>query len=333
MLNEFCSFPKKLKHNPWFSKMKSYSCILLAFLAYPFFVFPQQKSIAERLGHPSDAKLLIIHADDLGVSHSENMASIKGLEESPVNSASIMVPCPWFPEIAKYAREQKSADLGLHLTLNSEWIYYKWGPVTARDSVSSLVNRDGFFYPFVPEVVQNAKLDHVTLEMRNQVKKAYRFGIDVTHLDAHMGTAMATEAYLAAYISLGKEFGLPVLLDKRMSFLKTDKVSALLDDSVVITDATHTAEPKDFDGEGGLAGYYTRVLNNLGPGLNCLLIHLAYDDTEMQAVTVGHDYWHSVWRQADLDFFTSPECAQLLKDNNIVLVTWRELRDKIVRAE
>ncbi|MFS4491880.1 polysaccharide deacetylase family protein [Maribacter sp. 2308TA10-17] len=305
------------------------SFLVVVFFLHHFGANAQNKTIAERLGYDSNAKLLIIHADDLGVSHSENMASIKGLEKTPVNSASIMVPCPWFPEIAKYARENQTADLGLHLTLNSEWIYYKWGPVTAQDSVSTLINENGYFYPQIQDVVQNAKPEHVALELRNQIKKAYKFGIDVTHLDAHMGTAGSTLEFLEAYIKLGKEFELPVLLDKNMAFLKNEKIQVLLDDTVVINDHIFTAGPADYDS--GMANYYTKVLQNLEPGLNSILIHLAYDDAEMKAMTVEHDYWHSPWRQADVDFFSSPECATLLKENNITLVTWRELRDKIVR--
>ncbi|MGI9553007.1 MAG: polysaccharide deacetylase family protein, partial [Aurantibacter sp.] len=161
-------------------------------------VSAQQKTVAERLGYPADAKLLIIHADDLGVAHSENMASIKALEEGTVNSASIMVPCPWFPEIAAYARGHSTADLGLHLTLTSEWKYYKWGPVTSKDSVTSLVNNEGYFYDLVPKVAEHADPKHVEIELRNQVKKALLTGIDVTHLDTHMGTVFATPEFVEA---------------------------------------------------------------------------------------------------------------------------------------
>lgn len=175
----------------------------------------QTKTIAERLGYPKDAKLLVIHADDLGVSNSENRASIQALESSVVNSASIMVPAPWFTEIAAYARKNKNTDLGLHLTLNSEWDNYKWGPVTSRNMVPGLVNKNGFFYSSVDSLHMQGTAKEVELELRNQIKKAYDFGINVTHLDGHMGAAMSNPEYLEAYIRLGKEYKLPVLLKKR----------------------------------------------------------------------------------------------------------------------
>ena len=311
--------------------MKKNTLAIVAILYCFTSVLAQNNSVAELLGYEPDTKLLIIHADDLGVAHSENMASISGLEESPVNSGSIMVPCPWFPEIAMYARNNKSADLGLHLTLNSEWKNYKWGPVTSKSLVSSLVNNNGYFYSVVDSLVMYAKPKEIEIELRNQVRKAIQFGVDVTHLDAHMGAAMSTPEFLESYIKIGREFELPVLLDKRMPFLKEDKISALVDERTVIVDFTATANPSDF--ENGMDHYYTETLENLKPGLNCLLIHLAYDDDEMKAMTVDHPYWGSAWRQADYNFFTSEKCATILKEQNIKLVTWRELRDKIVRKE
>lgn len=294
-------------------------------------IFAQQKTIAERLGYSSETKLLIIHADDLGVTHSENLASIRALEESPVNSASIMVPCPWFPEIAAYAREHSSPDLGLHLTLTSEWKYYKWGPVTSRDSVSSLVDANGHFHPLVPDFAAKANANEVELELRNQVKMAYRNGIDVTHLDAHMGAAVSTPEFTLAYLKVGREFELPVLLDARIHAMQNSNINQLLDENTVVMDNIYTILPDDF--KNGSSKYYTELFQTMKPGISSLLIHLAYNDSEMQGVTVDHPEWGSLWRQADFDFFMSPECKKLLKDNNIVLVTWRELRDKITRGK
>lgn len=124
------------------------------------------KSLAERLGYPRDAKLLIVHADDLGMAHSINTASIKGLESGQVSSASIMVPCPWFPEIADYARTHPEADLGLHLTLTSEWKLLRWGPVLAKERVPSLFDRSGYLYPLESEAA--AHIDPKEAEAERQ---------------------------------------------------------------------------------------------------------------------------------------------------------------------
>ncbi len=288
-------------------------------------------NIAEKLGYPKEAKLLIIHADDLGVSHSENRASIAALESGPVNSASIMVPCPWFSEIAFYANKNQQIDFGLHLTLNSEWDYYKWGPVSSLDSVRSLVNAQGYFYASVDSVVQFASPAEAFREMRSQIKKAYRSGIEVTHLDAHMGAAVASPELLSSYLLLGKEFNLPVLLDSRVYQIENPKVEELLDDHTIIADKILSAGPEDF--KRGMSTFYSELLQGLEPGLNVLLIHLAYDDNEMQAMTVNHPYWGAAWRQADVDFFNSPKCREIIEHENIILVSWREIRDNIIREQ
>ena len=142
--------------------------IILVSVLFSTSIFSQVKTIQERLGYPKDAKLVIIHADDLGVSHSENAASIMAMQKGSVSSASIMVPCPWFPEIAAYAQANPSADLGLHITLTSEWKYYKWGPVTAKEKVPGLVNKNGFLYSAVDSVYQTASAAEVETEIRNR---------------------------------------------------------------------------------------------------------------------------------------------------------------------
>lgn len=290
----------------------------------------QEKTVAERLGYPADSKLLIIHADDLAVSHSENDASIKGMVKGSISSSSIMVPCPWFEEIAEYGRNNPNADFGLHLTLTSEWKHYKWGPVTSRDSVTSLVDAQGNFYSDVPEFAANADAYEVELEIRNQIKKALRSGIDVTHLDTHMGALAAKPEFIFAYLKVAQEFGLPQLLTKQIKMIENENLKSLLGGNSVFLDQLYMATPKDF--ENGMAAYYSNVLKKMEPGLNCLLIHAAYDDAEMHAITVDHPDYGAAWRQADFDFFTSPECKKLIDENNIVLVTWREIRDKITRT-
>src|SRR6188768_3079428 len=152
------------------------SIITLLLISLFFQSEAQTKSLAERLGYPAGTKLLIIHADDLGVSHSENMASIRAMEKGVVNSASIMVPCPWFPEIAAYAKTHPSTCFGLHLTLTSEWKLYKWGPVTSHDQVPSLLTPQGYLNETDSAFMHNAKAAEVEKELRSQIERAKQFG-------------------------------------------------------------------------------------------------------------------------------------------------------------
>ncbi len=292
-------------------------------------LFSQTKSVQERLGYPKDAKLLIIHADDLGVSHSENAASIAAMTKGSVSSASIMVPTPWFSEIAAYAEANPNADLGLHITLTSEWKYYKWGPVTDKAKVPGLVNKNGFLYSSVDSVYASASAAEVEQEIRNQVLRAKHFGIDPTHLDAHMGTALQKLDYFLAYLKVGREFKIPVFIPKQLEFPLKTKFDSLLTDREVVVDYILSASPADF--KNGFASFYANGIKNLKPGLTYLIIHTAYDDDEMKAVTVDHPEWGAAWRQQDFNFFSSDECKKVLKENNIYVITWKEIRDKIVR--
>ena len=309
----------------------------LLFLGLTLFYLPliaqtNDENIAEKLGYPEDAKLLIIHADDAGVSHSENMATIRGLEEGVVNSASIMVPCPWFPEIAVYAKKHAdSADFGLHLTVTSEWKDYKWASTSSKNEVKSLINPQGYFYHLVDSVRQYGNAIGVEKEIEAQIQKAMAFGIDITHLDAHMGAVMSTPEFIKAYIEKGREYKVPVLLNREIPVLEEMQDFEFTEKDVFV-DSVYQAYPEVFN-EKGMDRFYEEILNNLQPGLSCILIHLAVNNEEMMAVTREHPNWGSKWRQDDLDFFTSAKARELIEKNGITLVTWREIRDKIVRAD
>lgn len=307
-------------------KLLAIGCFMLSYI----FSYGQKQNIQERLGYPKDATLLIIHADDLGVSHSENMASLKALQTGCVNSASIMVPTPWFTEVADFAAQNPGFDLGLHLTITSEWKNYKWGPVSSHDKVPGLINGYGFFYGSVDSVSTYATASEVATEIHNQIQKAKHFGIEITHLDGHMGAVMSRYDFLQAYIQAGRDLQLPVLLNRAINFSdKNVYWDSLIQKNDVITDKVISASPEDF--KTGMAAFYRNMFKTLEPGLNCLLIHLAYNNDEMQGITIDYPEWGAEWRQADFDFFTSDECKNLIAENNITLVTWRELRERIVR--
>src|SRR6478672_3885093 len=146
----------------------------------------QTRTIAERLGCPRSAKLLILHADDIGVAHSENAASFDALDKGAVNSGSIMMPTPWVTEVAEYVKTHPNADLGLHLTMNAEWNTYRWGGVAPHDRTPSLPDPDGTLPRSTDTVARRAKMDEVERELRAQIDRAYAMGIKPTHVDSHM---------------------------------------------------------------------------------------------------------------------------------------------------
>lgn len=308
--------------------MVKYFLLFAAFLHFSMNLNAQSVTIQERLGYPADTKLLIIHADDIGVSHSENIASIHAIENGSVNSGSIMVPCPWFPEIAAYAAEHRDFDFGLHLTLTSEWQYFKWGPITSINEVPGLLTEYNHFYRSRNDLKTHASAEEVEKELRSQIELALKYGIDVTHLDSHMFTLYLRPDYLAVYKKLGREYKLPILLNAEYLTLFGLEANEHINEDIVV-DKVYMAYSPDF--EKGMANYYTEVLKNMQPGLNIILLHAAYDNEEMRGVTSNHPGYGSAWRQQDFDFFTSEACENLVKEGSIQLITWREIRDKLIK--
>lgn len=281
-------------------------------------------SLAQRLGLPDSAKLLILHADDLAVAHSQNQASFDALFSGAVNSASIMIPCPWLTEVTTFARGMSKMDLGLHLTLTSEWKYLKWGPVASRDQVASLVDENGYFFPDCETMAARAKPEDVERELRAQIERAKNMGLNPTHFDSHMGCLHWTSLPIfEIYLKLGREYQVPVRLSRNMLSALPDSVQRAVSEKDIVIDYTYTASPDDF--KKGMDQYYERILRGLQPGVSELVIHLAFDNAEMQGVTADHPDWGAAWRQADYNFFTSEACRNLLKEQGIQLITWREV--------
>jgi predicted glycoside hydrolase/deacetylase ChbG (UPF0249 family) len=281
----------------------------------------QAGTIAERLGHPRDAKLLIIHADDLGAAHSIDAASFEALDRGTISSASIMIPTPWVTEVATYAKAHPNADLGLHLTITSEWDTYRWGSTAPADEVPSLLDSTGTFPSDVAPVVARAKATEVEREIRAQIDRAIALGIRPTHLDSHMGALFASPALFATYVRVARAYRLPFLAlrgDRRVKpqppLLETD----VLLDTVIIAGPD---VPRDRWKE-----FYLREIANLKPGVTELIVHLGRDDSELQAVTVNHEPYGSAWRQRDTDVVNSPEFKKALADNGVIVITWRDLQ-------
>lgn len=291
--------------------------VLLMVCLLTGFVTNAQVNIATKLGFDKDAKLLIIHADDLGVSHSENIASFDAIDNGSVNSASVMMPTPWVLEVANYAKSHADThDFGLHLVLSSEWKYYRWGPVSSTDKVASLINEHGYFHEGCRSDIN---IKEVETELRAQIDRAYAMGLVPTHLDSHMGCLLQTEELIEVYLKMGQVYKLPVLISKELPMELVEKY-----DVKIILEDILTIFPEEY--EKGSNEYYINAIKNLKPGLSTFLIHTAYDNDESKGMMIDHPEWGNEWRQKDYDFFTSDECVNILKEENIQLVTWRQLK-------
>lgn len=299
--------------------------LVLLLLTLAVDVSAQTKTAAERLGYPRDAKLLVIHADDLAVAHSEDAASFDALDKGAVTSASILVPCPWLTEVADYAKAHPDADLGLHLGLTSEWKTYRWGSVAPKDKVLSLFDSSGYLWPDTPQATQHIKASEAELEIRAQVERALAMGIHPTHLDSHMGTLFSRPDLFAAYVKVAHEYKLPFLA--AISPNAPKEMTALLSDKDIVLDAVLIANPQVKASD--WPSFYSNLIQNLKPGVTEIIVHLGHDDAEMQAVTVDHADYGSAWRQRDYDVVTSQEFKKVLADNHVVLIHWRDLKKLI----
>jgi predicted glycoside hydrolase/deacetylase ChbG (UPF0249 family) len=276
-------------------------------------------TVQERLGHPATARLLIIHADDLGMAHSVNRATFEALERGWVTSASILVPSPWFPEVARFARAHPEADLGIHLALNSEWTTLRWGPVSPVDEVQSLLDPDGYLPLLETTVAQKARPAEVERELRAQIERARAAGIRFSHFDSHMGALHGTAGLLDVYRRLAREYRVPLRWAREQQApagVRVPPEEVLLDRVVAVNPGV---DPNAW------RATYEGLLAPLPPGVHELVVHLADSDEEMWGATADHPDWGAAWRRYDLDLVRSPEFREFLRAQGFVLVGWKDL--------
>jgi len=256
-------------------------------------------------------KQLLIRCDDVGMSHTVNMAVRQLIETGVPFSTSVMVPCPWFLEAAAILRANPQIGIGIHLTLNSEWEHYKWGPVVGAAKVPSLVDENGYFFTSEAEfAVNDADLNEVRMELQAQIERAVAAGLRVDYLDYHMLTAVSTPDLRAIVEDLAREYGLG--LSRYFG-----------EASVSIWDAP----PED---------KLSRLLDhvrNVQPGLNLLVIHLGMETPEMSGMVDMNNesdpYRVAVHRQAELDAITSPAFRAAIEEAGIELLTYKNIVSEI----
>jgi hypothetical protein len=273
-------------------------------------------AVLKRLRYPADARLLILHADDVGMSHSANMASFEALQKGYVTSASIMVPCPWFSEAAEFARAHPEYDFGLHLTLTSEWQVYRWRPVRL-EGVESLVDAMGYFPRESGSVRRNAKPDEAEAEVTAQLARASEAGIVFSHLDNHMGAMSQSAALFAVYLKAGQKARVPVLISPSEA-----KAYA----AVVAEFGRNLPAPEPLGPREGVnaVDWFRQRFATLPPGLYYTVVHLGQDDEELRAI-MREDAGGARARAADLQTVSDPAFREALERYHIQLVSWKEI--------
>jgi predicted glycoside hydrolase/deacetylase ChbG (UPF0249 family) len=288
----------------------------------------------KKLGFGEHDRVAIIHTDDIGMCHSSLTAYEKLLDVGLISSASTMVPCPWFLETARFCREHVGVDMGVHLTLNAEWETYRWGPISTREAASGLLDEQGYFFSEPRKTMQGADPKAVATELKAQLDRALAAGIDVTHLDSHMGTVISAP-FVQMYVDLALEYRLPLFLPKASEAelaqrgYDADRIKFWLQ----LTDELEERGVPVFDSYVMLplddpTDHVARVKNlidNLQPGLTYIILHPAADTPELRAACAPD--WPS--RVANYEALSSPELRDYVKQSGVQVIGYRPLRDLI----
>lgn len=285
----------------------------------------------KKLGYSEQDRVVIIHTDDIGMCQASLSAYAGLLDAGLISSASTMVPCPWFPETARFCRDNPGVDMGVHLTLNAEWATYRWGPISTRDTASGMLDEEGYFFNNTAATLQHANPAAVAIELKAQLDRALAQGIDVTHVDSHMGTVV-NEPFLQIYMQLALDYKLPLfMLSARIPNAASyginqelaAQLNALEEQGLPLFDAI-TMMPLD-DPEDNI-GKAKALFDSLQPGLTYLILHPSTDTPELRGCAPD---WPS--RVANYAAFSSPELLDYVKQSGIQVIGYRTLRD-LLRA-
>lgn len=281
-------------------------------------------------GFDKSDKLLIIHADDVGMCHAENMATFLGFQNGVVSSCSLMMPCPWILEAVEFFKENPSYDHGIHSTLTSEWQLYRWGPVNSKSEVPTLLDEQGYLHREAKDAAK-AFRGEVEKELRAQVKRALQLGLHPSHLDTHMGPVFFRPDLLETYVKVALDNGLiPMLIKPGDNALEVAKQTGIMI-SEDLVDAILKSRTPMLDNFIGLTfgadlqeriKWFRSVLKDIKPGtVTQIIVHLGLPEEEIRAIIPSH-----VDRYLDYQLVTSKEARQIVEESGFTLVGWKDLR-------
>lgn len=269
----------------------------------------------ELLSYPPDARLLILNTDDFGMCHSINEAVIQALRQGAASSCTLMVPCPWGLHGMHLLRENPDIPFGVHLTAVSEAVYYRWGPLTPKEKVPTLVDEAGYFYneERIPEFLAQVSLAELEQEFRAQIEAVLAAGLKPTHVDSHCGTHTRREDIFDMTVGLAREYGLAMRVSEPPLIEKIKRQGLPANDYDILD--SYRVETRD------KPAYYFRGLRELPAGLTEWAVHPALVTDELKAVG---DSWPV--RQADFTFLMSPETRQIIQQEGIIVLNYKPLQ-------
>ena len=287
------------------------------------------KNWAEKLGYPVDSKVVMLHADDIGMCSEANEAVIPYLLNDQIQSASAMVPCPWFNDIADWYKKHPEMDIGLHLTLTSEWKNYRWGPVSNSSSVPELIDTEGYLWRRVIDVASRTPVATIEKEIRAQIERAYERGIKPGHIDTHMGTLYSKVEYAEAFFNIAMEYGIPAnVIEFTPSRVQKFRKQGYPITARLIESGRKYTLPKldDFSSVPDGKSYQNKkenffdLIQNLEPGITEIIFHPSINTEGLKKIT--NSWQQRVW---EAKMFSDPEVIQFLKNEGIIFTNWKEM--------
>ena len=285
---------------------------------------------AERLGYPADKKVIMLHADDAGMCEEANIAVQKYLLDGAIQSTAAMPPCPKFEDMIEFAKAHPDIDVGLHLTLTSEWQTYRWPPVSPKDEVPGLVDEEGMLWHEVPGVVQHASAAEVAKEVRAQIEKSIALGYHPDHIDTHMGTLYGSPDYAREYLKIAMEYGIPAnVIDmsdslvvahfRQAGYPITDAMITYMDGYTLPKLDFFTSAPNADTYEKKIAAFQ-QLIQSLKPGLTEIIFHPSVETDHLKTIT--HSWQQRVW---EAEMFSDPAMQQFFKKEGIIFTNWKEI--------
>jgi predicted glycoside hydrolase/deacetylase ChbG (UPF0249 family) len=292
----------------------------------------------KRLGLSEDARVVIFHADDIGMCQASLSAYRELLDFGLVSAASAMVPCPWFPAAAAFCQQYQSQldiDMGVHLTLTSEWSDFRWGPISTRDARSGLIDADGYFYATWEQFQANATVEATLQEIEAQIERALAADLDITHVDSHMGTVFHPR-FLSGYLAIADKYELPALILRQEEEQIRQMMGGEHAPSEVLADYVRQMTALEEQGYPMLDHVYVmplerstdrlkqakEALDNLPAGITYFIFHPSQDTPELRAIAPD---WQA--RVADLALFTDDAWRDYVASSGVKVIGYRELGD------
>jgi predicted glycoside hydrolase/deacetylase ChbG (UPF0249 family) len=287
--------------------------------------------VLKKLGLSDHDRVAIIHTDDIGMCQASVDAFADLNEVGIISSGAVMVPCPWFLHTADYARQHTQADLGVHLTLTSEWKTYRWGPISTRDIASGMVDEEGYFHQLSGPAQEHGDPAAVDLELTTQVERALKAGIVPTHVDTHMGS-VAHPKFMGIYIQLAMKFNLPPMifrldeagwraagLEEEFAKMAAGMIQQLEGSGLPLLDALGGMH---LDSTENRLERTKQTLSELQPGITHFIIHPSRDTPELRAITPD---WRC--RVADYQNFMNEELRQHIQKIGVHVIGYRALKE------